>query len=151
MAFWNFSQFFCFSVPNTVVPHGKSLLVGCKDWCFAKPTLLARLKQPCTAGRKLYFFSAHIRSDLCYNTIPDNKTHFTPYGMETSHGQWLLVDTFFQNGQILVDIFWGWILVDKKFSLGEFLNTSFDTCWTNWIHFGYICINKVSFGTFGTH
>ena len=33
-------------------------------------------------------------------------------GMETSCGLWILVDTFFQNGWILVDTFWGWILVD---------------------------------------
>ena len=33
-------------------------------------------------------------------------------GMETFCGQWLLVETFFQNGPILVDIFRGWIFVD---------------------------------------
>ena len=38
-------------------------------------------------------------------------------GMENSHGQWILVDTFFQNGWILMDIFWGWILVN---TFGEF-------------------------------
>ena len=36
--------------------------------------------------------------------------HF--YGMETFCGQWLLVDTFFQNGWILVNIFRGWIFMD---------------------------------------
>ena len=54
-------------------------------------------------------------------------------GMETSCGQWLLVDTFFQNGRILVDIFSGWILVDtfcpqEFLFLGEFSWTYF--CWS---------------------
>ena len=71
------------------------------------------------------------------------------FGMETFRGQWLLVDIFFQNGQIFVDIVKGWILVDtfwwilvdtfvhEKSSfwvnfrghfLGEFL-------WTFWVNF----------------
>ena len=33
-------------------------------------------------------------------------------GMENSSGKWILVDTFFQNEGILVDIFKGWILVE---------------------------------------
>ena len=27
-------------------------------------------------------------------------------------GKWFLADTFFQNGWVLVETFWGWILVD---------------------------------------
>ena len=34
------------------------------------------------------------------------------FGMENSSGKWILVDTFFQNEGILVDIFKGWILVE---------------------------------------
>ena len=34
------------------------------------------------------------------------------FGMENSSGKWILVDTFFQNEGILVDIFIGWILVE---------------------------------------
>ena len=45
-------------------------------------------------------------------------------GMETSRGQWFLVDIFFQNGRILVYIFWGWILVD---TFGDF-------SWTFFVH-----------------
>ena len=54
------------------------------------------------------------------------------FRMETSCGQWILVDTFFQNGRILLDIFWGWILVDTfgEFSLSEFL----------WTFFGWILV-----------
>ena len=33
-------------------------------------------------------------------------------GMENSSEKWILVDTFFQNEGILVDIFKGWILVE---------------------------------------
>ena len=32
--------------------------------------------------------------------------------MENSSGKWILVETFFQNGGILVEIFKGWILVE---------------------------------------
>ena len=46
-------------------------------------------------------------------------------GMETLRGQWLILDTFFQKGRILVNIFWGRILVRifcpwEFFVLGEF-------------------------------
>ena len=34
------------------------------------------------------------------------------HGIETFRGQWLLVDTFSQNGQIYMDILKGWIIVD---------------------------------------
>ena len=51
-----------------------------------------------------------------------------------SEGWRLLVDTFFQNGQILVDIFWGWILVD---TFGDFLWTFFvhenSSPWVNFV------------------
>ena len=33
--------------------------------------------------------------------------------------QWRLVETFFQNGWILLDIFWGWILLDTFWSLTD--------------------------------
>ena len=39
-------------------------------------------------------------------------TVYSAHGMETSRGQWILLDTFFQNGQILVDILWEWIFMD---------------------------------------
>ena len=45
------------------------------------------------------------------------------HGMENSRGQWILVDTFRQNGRILVDIFWEWILVE---TFGDFSWTFFD-------------------------
>ena len=34
------------------------------------------------------------------------------FEMENFSGKWILVDTFFQNEGILVDIFIGWILVE---------------------------------------
>ena len=71
-------------------------------------------------------------------------------GMETFHGQWILVDTFFQNGRILVDIFWGWILMDTfgEFSwtqeflfLGEF----------SWTYFGWILVDTLMVITNGAN
>ena len=53
-------------------------------------------------------------------------------GMENSRGQWILVDTFFQNGWILVDIFKGWIFVVifNKFSWTFFVHEN-SSAWVN--------------------
>ena len=69
-----------------------------------------------------------------------------PNGMETSRGQWLLMDTFFQNGQILVDIFWVWLLVDifcpwEFFYSGKFLWTFF---WVSSGHFLMVITNSAN-------
>ena len=53
--------------------------------------------------------------------------------MENSCGKWILVDTFFQHGWILVEIYRGWIFVDifHEFSW-TFLSTQIPL-------FGWIC------------
>ena len=52
-----------------------------------------------------------IESDYCLFIIAHR------FGTVQFTGKWVLVDTFFQKGWILVDIFKRWILVDF---LGEF-------------------------------
>ena len=54
----------------------------------------------------------YIQKVCCYKVDQNLWLLLELLGMETFRGQWLLVDTFFQNGQIFVDIFKGWLLVD---------------------------------------
>ena len=54
------------------------------------------------------------------------------FGMESSSGQWILVDIFFQNGQILVDTCWEGIPVDTFHT-----NSS---CW--WIFVDIFLVNS---------
>ena len=72
-------------------------------------------------------------------------------GMETFHGQWILVDTFFQNGRILYSghilrvnshgHFW-WILMDTRILfLGEF----------SWTYFGWILVDTLMVITNGAN
>ena len=61
--------------------------------------------------------------DLTQNLVQPGWLTPWKFGMENSRGQWIVVDTFFQNGQIIVDIFRGWIFMEIFWvnSSGHFL------------------------------
>ena len=93
--------------------------------CWGQPMLLfwkkrlLRLKCPNLLNVLLPFkkkfrsiFVGHLKLQSMSYRVDTPSSWHTLYGMETFRGQWLLVDTFFQNGRIFVDILKRWILVD---------------------------------------